>query len=312
MDVRNAGQGTLNWALATITADGGNWLSTSVVAGTAPSGPIGVNVSVANLPYGGLIAGTFVGQLLFESPGGYVSVPVSVVVDDIVFEQITPLNFSKLYGGANPLPQTLTIAATGVGFNYSASTYTANGGNWLSLDGNSCSGYCGGTPQIMSVVVSPAADLPVGTYTSEVIINAGRLGMSVPVTLNVRPPSVPVLDNLPGQISFSLKTQTGSPAPQTVQIRNAGAGSLDWRVEITTSDNGNWLSVNTASGTAPSLVTVSVNAANLPNGGLVAGTFTGGLTFRTSTGSFSVPVSVIVGTSVFVQLPALSFSKTVR
>ena len=310
VDVRNAGQGTLNWALVTTTADGGNWLSTSAVAGTAPSGPIAVNVSVANLPYGGLIAGTFVGQLLFESAGSYVSVPVSVVVDDIVFEQITPLSFSKISGGANPLSQTLTIAATGAGFNYSASTYTANGGNWLSLSGNSCSGYCGGTPQIMSVIVTPAADLAAGTYTGEVIINAGRLGMSVPVTLTVRPQGTPVLDNLPGQISFSLKTQSGSPPAQTVQIRNAGTGSLDWTVGITTSDNGNWLSVDSASGTAPSSVSVSVNAANLPNGGLIAGTFTGSLTFRTSNGSTSVPVSVIVGPSVFVQLPALAFLKT--
>src|SRR5262249_37817826 len=115
LPIRNAETGTLNWTATTSTADGNAWLSISSASGTAPSFPT-VRVNPANLPGGGLVAGTFAGQVLLEENGKYVSVPVSMVVGANVFRQVNPLNFTMTAGGANPLPQVITVASTGTNF----------------------------------------------------------------------------------------------------------------------------------------------------------------------------------------------------
>jgi len=137
VQIRNAGSGILNWTLETSTSDGGNWLNASAANGTAPSA---VNVSIAkqNLPGQGLIAGTFVGQLVFRNGNQSITVPVSVVVGDNVFRQVNAISFVKPVGsGSNPLPQTLTIASTGTDFQFTFSAVTATGGNWLSVENRS-------------------------------------------------------------------------------------------------------------------------------------------------------------------------------
>ena len=64
--------------------------------------------------------------------------------------------------------------------------------------------------------------------------------------------------------------------------------------DVTTVDGGNWLAVSSASGTAPSILAVTVTPANLPGGGLTPGTFVGELTFTTTGSSVTVPVAVVV------------------
>jgi hypothetical protein len=83
---------------------------------------------------------------------------------------------------------------------------------------------------------------------------------------------------MPGQMSFSLKPGGTAPS-QSVQVRNAGTGTLSYTVKGNTADGGNWLTVSPASGKAPSAVTVTVVTANLPGQGLTAGTFDGQLVF---------------------------------
>jgi Viral BACON domain len=307
IQIRNAGAGTLNWTLTKSTASGANWISVSATSGAAPSS-ITVGITKSVLPGGGASAGTFVGQLLLQTTGDSVSIPVAVTVGSAPFTQVNPLNFTMAFGGANPLTQVINVAmADNSTVRYSASVATAKGGKWLSISpsGNAC---CF-TPLANSVSVS-GASLAAGSYTGEIIItefaNPGR-AMVVPVALTVVASGVFFAD-LPGQLSFSVKSNGTAITPQTVQIGNGGSGTLNWTLTSSTADGGHWLTATPVSGTAPSAISVGVNVSLLPGGGAVAGEYIGQLVLQTGKDTTTIPVTVTVGVAPFTQLNPISFT----
>ena len=78
-------------------------MTLSAASGTAPS-RVSIGVSVPSLPGGGLTPGTFVGELIFQSASGTVTVPVTVVVGDNVFRQVNALSFTKPVERGQPAP----------------------------------------------------------------------------------------------------------------------------------------------------------------------------------------------------------------
>jgi Big-like domain-containing protein/BACON domain-containing protein len=309
IQIRNGGSGTLSWTGSTSTSDGGSWLIISSPGGTAPAF-VTVGVVPRNLPAGGLLAGTFVGQILVQAPSGNVTIPVSVVIGNKIFSQVNPISFTKVFAGADPLPQTLTIASTGATFNYGVAAATATGGSWLSVSTITGCSSCP-TPSTIQAMITTSPTLPAGTYTGQIVVTAQTgLSMTIPVTLTVATAGTAFFDNVPGQMSFSMQPG-GATEGQSLQIRNAGTGTLDWTLEQSTADGGNWLTVSATSGVAPSYVTVGVNPANLPNRGLIGGTFVGNLLFQTAGSSVTVPVSVVLGANVFSQVNPISFTMPV-
>lgn len=310
LPIRDAGTGTLDWTATTSTSDGGAWLNISATSGTAPSNPT-VSVVPANLPGGGLVAGTFSGQILLELNGSFATVPVSMVVGANVFRQINPLNFTMTYGGGNPLPQVITAASTGTNFTFIASVANSTGGNWLTIS-PSAYGYGISTPEAITVSANPAVTLAAGTYSSQIILTSadGTQTITVPVTLTIAAKTATFFDSLPGALSFSMLTAGLAPPAQPIEIRNAGAGTLTWSATLSTADGGAWLAISSASGTAPTVPQVSVLPSKLPGGGLVAGTFTGQVILQTATDRVTIPVSMVVGASVFRQVNALDFNMT--
>jgi hypothetical protein len=307
IQIRNAGAGTLNWTLTKSTASGANWMSVSATSGAAPS-TVTIGITKSALPGGGASAGTFVGQLLLHTTGDSVSIPVAVTVGTAPFTQVNPLNFTMSFGGANPLTQVINVAmANNSTARYSASVATAKGGKWLSISpsGNAC---CF-TPLANSVSVA-GASLAAGSYTGEIIItefaNPGR-AMVVPVTLTVVASGAFFAD-LPGQLSFSVKSNGTAITPQTVQIENGGSGTLNWTLTSSTADGGHWLTATPVSGTAPSAISVGVNVSLLPGGGAVAGEYIGQLVLQTSKDITTIPVTVTVGVAPFTQLNPISFT----
>ena len=305
--IRNAGAGSLNWTLTKSTADGGNWLTVSPSTGTAPS-TVTISINKSALPGGGASNGTFVGQLLLQGSGDSVTIPVAVHVGTSVFEQINPLNFTMAFGGDKPLSQVLNVAMSdNAAVRYSVSVANAKGGNWLTIapGGNGC---CF-TPLAEVVTINPGT-IPAGAYTAEIIIteftNPQRV-MVVPVTLTVLP-SGAFFSDLPGQLSFSMKTNGATITPQAIQVGNAGSGTLNWTLTSSTSDGGNWLTATPTSGAAPATVSVGINVSQLPGGGALNGEFVGQLVFQTSGDTTTVPITVTVGPAAFTQLNPISFT----
>ena len=309
VQVRNGGTGTLNFTAKGTTADGGKWLTVSPASGKATA-TVTVSVVPANLPGGGSLAGTFDGEVVFTAGTDVATIPISVMVGPNIFNQLNGISFTMTQGGANPLPQVLPVVSNGTNFTFSAASYNGNGGAWLSISNKG--GECCTTPFAMTASVVNASTLAAGTYTGEITFTQyfqQTIWMTVPVTLTVVPCG-PVFDSVPGQLSYSSVASANNPPSQTVNIRNAGGGTLSWTLSTMTSDNGKWLSVSAASGTAPSSVTITVKSANLPGGGQIAGNYTGGLVFATATGNVTIPVSVTIGPNVFTQTTPLNFSMT--
>jgi hypothetical protein len=102
------------------------------------------------------------------------------------------------------------------------------------------------------------------------------------------PPTQPTIGVSPTSLSFTATAGGSNPANQTINITNTGAGTLNF----TASDDAPWLTVNPASGTAPSTLTASVDIT-----GLAAGTFNGTITVSAA-GATNTPVSIPVTLTV--------------
>ena len=205
--IRNAGSGTLFWTLAQSTSDTGNWLNISAPNGTAPATET-VSIAVSSLPGGGLIAGTFIGQLLFQSASGSVTIPVTVTVGANVFVPLSALSFTKAFGGSNPVSQTLNIASSGTAFNFFIQSASGNGGSWLTASTVGGCGLCT-TPHGVTAAITASPTLPVGTYTAQIVMysQTGNISMTVPVTLTVGIP--------PGAVPTDVSPSSGSGSTQT-------------------------------------------------------------------------------------------------
>jgi hypothetical protein len=88
----------------------------------------------------------------------------------------------------------------------------------------------------------------------------------------------------PTSLSFTATAGGGNPGSQAFSITNVGTGTLFW----TASDDATWITVNPASGIAPSITTASVDIT-----GLAAGTYNGTITISAA-GADNSPVLVPV------------------
>ncbi len=236
VDIANEGSGTLNWTASGTTADGGNWLTLSPTSGTAPSA-LSIGVVPSRLPFGGLVSGSFVGQVALNTAGDSVTIPVTVTVGTSVFEQVNALAFTMTYGGAAPLPQVFTVASTNLHIDFTARAANPGGSGLVSVSGGGTFNP-GTTPQAITVSISPAMNQPVGTYTSEVIVKStdGTESMVVPVTLTVEPSTATYFDITQGASTFSMTPSGMAPQAQTLPVRNGGISTFTWSGIATTAD----------------------------------------------------------------------------
>jgi uncharacterized protein (TIGR03437 family) len=311
LQITNTGGGTLSWTAAVSTFNGptvgsSNWLTFAASGGTAPA-ILTVSVSAT-----GLAPGLYLGQILLQTGNYGATIPVTLEVagtGTAVFQQPPALNFTMQAGSNTPLPQTLTITSAGGQFAfYPSNPVTASGGNWLGWSG--CSSNCY-QPAVYDVSVN-AAGLPAGTYTGQIVFTSNDLSRSITVlvTLTVTGPGSPSLGGVPGSLSF-VASNGVTPATQTVQIANAGGGTLNWTAAVSmfngpTVGTSNWLTFAASGGTAPAILTVSVSAT-----GLAPGLYLGQVLLQTGNSSTTIPVTLEVagtGNVVFQQPSALSFT----
>jgi outer membrane protein assembly factor BamB len=96
--------------------------------------------------------------------------------------------------------------------------------------------------------------------------------------------ATPTLQLSTNALSFTTPAGAVDPAPSSVAVSNAGAGTLSF----TAASDASWLTVSPASGTAPASLAISASSA-----GLTPATYTGHVTV-TSAGSAGSPATVTV------------------
>ncbi|MBX3326939.1 MAG: hypothetical protein KF682_13655 [Nitrospira sp.] len=207
-------------------------------------------------------------------------------------------SFSIQQGDAPPPPQTLTVSNQGGGtLNWNATTTAA----WLAL--SPASGTGNGTVTITPVLGS----LGTGTYTGSITLSApGAQPRSIPVTFIVTPPPVlpPAIGVSSSSLSFTAQQNGSNPAPQSLNIRNTGGGTLHW----TATDNAAWLTLSATTGTGNSTVTITPVL-----GSLGAATYTGSITLSAPGAqprSISVTFIVTPGSSLTLSSNSLAFTTT--
>ena len=143
-------------------------------------------------------------------------------------------------------------------------------------------------------------DLPVGTNTITLTAQ-NSLGLSASTTITVVvDDDLNLLDATltAGPTQFAWDFAQGATAPQTstLNISNAGSGSLDW----TASSNVPWLTLSATSGAAPASITLTANPTGIADGSTQAGlvTLTAPPTGSQPTQTLSIPVNMAVGLRV--------------
>ena len=277
LSITNTGGGALSWTVSDNTA----WLSLSPASGTAPSS------ATASVNTAGLAAGTYNATITATATGATntpQTVPVTLTVTaapPTIGLSLTSILFTGVQSGANPTNQTLSLTNTGGG---TLSWSVSDTATWLTL--SPASGTAPGSTT-MSVNTS---GLTAGSYNATITVaatGATNTPQAVPVTLTVAAAS-PTIGLSPTSLSFTGTQGGTNPAAKTVSITNTGGGTLSWTV----GDNGAWLSLSPASGTAPGSATASVNTA-----GLAAGTYNATIT-ATATGATNTPQAVAVTLTV--------------
>jgi len=202
-------------------------------------------------------------------------------------ERVGHLYFTKVYRGADPLPQVVTVTGANPGLEFIASSRTSSGGEWLSVSPNE---ECCITPAPLMVSVKPDLMLAEGNYSGQVVLAGGGTPQVIDVDLIVTPAHVPAFDRMPSQFSFSM--QAGGEVPQQMmQLSSVGEGSLSWAVI----PSAKFLKVSVESGTAPTRISVGIIRDNLPGAGRIPGVYTGQLLFVSTASTTSIPVTIAVG-----------------
>jgi uncharacterized protein (TIGR03437 family) len=283
----------------TTSVSGGSWLTVSPAAADTAS-TVTITANPANLT-----AGVHTGTVLLSygtSGVAATQIPVTfTITGGTVTLTATPtaLAFNYAPGAAAPASQTLSITAPSA---TQVSAAVSSGNSWLSVTpGN------GTTPATFAVSVNTAG-LTSGTLSGNIqITSSGGSPLNIPVTLNV---TSTVLTVPSTSLTFNATVGGSTPAAQSVSV--TGTSGISFTTSVTSSGGANWLAA-TPSGSVPSSISVSINAAALA--GLAAGQYSGTVTVTSSGAGGSpatIPVTLVVAAPTLTATPAtLSFSYSI-
>jgi hypothetical protein len=300
LQIKNIGQGTLSYSIA----DDANIYPVDWLAITPPSGASNGEIADHNVvvdktglearedPYTAKI--TISGNDAYNTPQ---TVDVSLALSQEQPPQIgvnpKDLSFSARIGGSNPASKTITIQNTG----QSTLDYqiTSDKG-WLTASPPNGTSESASNDHAVSVNIG---GLGVGNYQGTLTImdtSATNNPQTVSVSLSITselPPEIWVSTN---QMSFTAEQGGSNPSSQTFQVRNSGAGTLNYQI---TWDEA-WMSVSPDSGSsggANRTHRVSINKA-----GLTEGTYRGTITVSDANATNS-PQTIAVTLRITTQPP---------
>jgi uncharacterized protein (TIGR03437 family) len=248
-----------------------NWLQITPSSGASPR-----LIQVVADPKG-LAPNTYQATINISTPTGnpaYTLVPVTFQVGAALPPTLSIDKMSLSF----PFPQqgiarsqTITVSNTGSGaLQFSATTTTTSGGNWLSESPGKAQAVPG-SPVPLTVTANPAGLSP-GAYSGQMTIASGAQSQTVAVTMTISTLNQAILLSQSG-LSF-LAVQAGGVIPsQSFGVTNIGTGVVTWTASTSTLAGGpDWLQVTPSAGSSDASastgprVTVSVNGSVLPAG----------------------------------------------
>jgi hypothetical protein len=183
------------------------------------------------------------------------------------------------------------LCTTGTGTVNWTATWDQNTAPWIQLDHTS--GQISAPGQAQVNVSALASNLKPGNYSVTLTFTSqpDNTTKSLPVSFTVQ---VGCVTGNPNKLSYSGVARVSDPAPQSVTITNCGPPST-WSASTQTNDGANWLVVSPTSNTlnAGASNNVTITASNLMTQ-LAAGTYTGSVTFKIGSGTFTVNVTLTV------------------
>jgi hypothetical protein len=240
MSVINVGTGQLDWQ---ITSDQ-SWLTATPAAG-ANGAVVSVQVDRA-----GMSGGTYYGNLFVTSNGGDATVPVTLVVPvPITVLGVFP---AALTFGSSETDKPLEVSNTGTGDLEWSITPDQT---WLTATPAS------GTNDTQVNVHVDRTGLADGAHQANLSVTSNGGDATVPIDIWVGP--VPVLSVAPTTLIYTNLVTTS-----TFSIANIGEGTLDWALSADKA----WIEiVPPLTGTNDATVTVNVDPASVPSGGVKVG-----------------------------------------
>jgi hypothetical protein len=205
-----------------------------------------------------------------------------------------------IQGYNQPVSAPVTLCATGAGTINWAASWDQNAAPWLHLDHTS--GQIPAPGQALVEVSALASNLAPGSYSVTLAFTSqpDNTTKSLQISFTVQ---AGCASGNPNTLSYSGVANVSDPAAQTVTITNCGPAGA-WSAGTQTNNGGNWLFASTIAGTlnAGASSNVTITATNL-KAQLAAGTYTGNVTFKIGTGTFTVHVTLTV-------IPAPTLSTT--
>src|SRR5262245_22443581 len=174
---------------------------------------------------------------LFLLAGGAVlAVPVPAPTIELT---LSKSEFAAPFGGANPLPGTLTIKNTGTGqMNWAIDDTVFP--SWLTISKNSGTGVNpNGGFDVIDVLINIAGVNP-NTYPYSIkVTSAGATNTPQFANITLVVSSSPRIGATPGSLTFAAPVGV-NPTEQTLTIKNTGGETLNW----TATPSDPWLKLN--------------------------------------------------------------------
>ena len=205
-----------------------------------------------------------------------------------------------IQGSTQAASAQVTLCTSGTGTVNWTATWDQNAAPWLHLD--QTSGQISAPGQTSVTVSALASNLTPGSYSATVAFTSqpDNKTLSLQVAFTVQGGCA---SGNPSTLSYSGIANTSDPGSQAVTITNCGpTGS--WSASTQTNNGGNWLFASSTSGTlnAGASNNVVITASNL-KAQLAAGTYSGNVTFKIGSGTFTIHVTLTV-----LSAPTLSVS----
>ncbi len=177
------------------------------------------------------------------------------------------LGFTMTRGDDPPPSQTFEV--TNIGGGIISNVHVDTRSNWLEVSPFDAAAPATFTVRLKDVVSTMAP----GTYDAVITVtgtspngqvNNGQQTVNVRLTIT---PTGPILDVSPERYDFNINFGGVLPTPDPLVIRNIGdGGQIPYRIEVTTSDGGDWLRLSRYQGHTNDAVTVTLATQNLRPG----------------------------------------------